>query len=484
MLRGMTFGLAVVGLTAGAATAQDVAPQSDRDTAFPLVAGDEPRAVPRTQAEITLSFSPVVKQAAPAVVNIYTRKTVERRLSPFRDDPFFDRFFRDMFPGGTRQRVENTLGSGVIVDPSGIVVSNHHVVAGADEIVVVLADRREFQGRVIFADRESDLAVVQLEGARNLPTLTLRDSDTLEVGDLVLAIGNPFGVGQTVTAGIISALARSRTARDGRAGVFLQTDAAINPGNSGGALVDMKGRLVGINTAILSRSGGSNGIGFAVPANLVARVVASAEAGQTRLVRPWLGVEGRPVDGALAEALGIPTPRGFVIEDMHPTSALAAAGLRRGDVVTAFDGAAVNTPQELAFRAATKPLGSRATVRYLRDGDQDSAVLALAAPPETPPRDERRLGGIEGLPGATVINVNPAVIETFGLDVTARGVLIAQAAGPARRIGLRRGDFIRAVNGHDTPTVDALIAALSRVAGVVRLTVERGGRRGQITYRR
>lgn len=238
--------------------------------------------IPQSQAEIALSFAPVAKRAAPAVVSIHTRKLVERRFDPFAGHPMFERFFRGMprSPGFVQRGVEQSLGSGVILDPSGIVVSNYHVVGGADEIIVVLEDGREFQGRVIFADRETDLAVVRLDGATNLPALSLRDSDTVEVGDLVLAIGNPFGVGQTVTSGIISALGRGVAAR-GEPGMFIQTDAAINPGNSGGALIDMQGRLVGINTAILSRTGGSIGIGFAVPANIVARIVEAARSGRS-----------------------------------------------------------------------------------------------------------------------------------------------------------------------------------------------------------
>ena len=238
--------------------------------------------VPSSRAEIALSFAPVVRQAAPAVVSIYTRKLVERRFDPFAGHPMFEQFFRGMVPpGGFVQRgVEQSLGSGVILDPSGIVVSNYHVVGGADEIVVVLEDGREFRGRVILADRETDLAVVRLDGASGLPALRLRDSDTLEVGDLVLAIGNPFGVGQTVTSGIVSGLGRGGGSGTGQAGMFIQTDAAINPGNSGGALVDMAGRLVGINTAILSRTGGNIGIGFAVPANIVAKIVAAARSGR------------------------------------------------------------------------------------------------------------------------------------------------------------------------------------------------------------
>ena len=443
----------------------------------------ETRIVPQTRAEITLSFAPVVKQAAPAVVNIYTRKVVNTRVSPFRGDPFFERFFQDLFPGGSgRQRIENSLGSGVILDASGIVVSNHHVVAGADEITVVLQDRREFEGRVIFADKESDLAVVRLEGASGLPTLSLRDSDTLEVGDLVLAIGNPFGVGQTVTSGIISGLARTRQARRGT-GVFIQTDAAINPGNSGGALVDMQGRLVGINTSIISRSGGSIGIGFAVPANLVARVVASARAGQTELVRPWLGFDGQPVTGEIANAIGMATPRGVLVAELHPASPLAAAGLRRGDVITDADGSAVNTVQELDFRAATRALGASVTIGYLRDGSPRSASVRLAAAPDRPSRDLTAMGRTDPLPGLTVINVNPAVIDEFDLPVSATGVLVAQARAAAARLGLRRGDFIRAINGRDVDTVDELVRLLRRTA-TVEMTIERGGRAGTIRYRR
>ncbi|MBT31166.1 MAG: serine protease, partial [Thalassobius sp.] len=217
--------------------------------------------------EIQLGFAPLVKQAAPAVVNIYAKRIVAERSSPFQNDPFFRQFFGNL--GQPRQRVQNSLGSGVILSGDGIVVTNYHVVGEATEIRVVLTDRREFDAQVMLSDQESDLAVLQLEGAEDMPHLTLRDSDRVEVGELVLAIGNPFGVGQTVSSGIVSGLARSGAAVGSARGYFLQTDAAINPGNSGGALIDVNGRLIGVNTRILTRSGGSNGIGFAIPANLV-----------------------------------------------------------------------------------------------------------------------------------------------------------------------------------------------------------------------
>ncbi len=219
--------------------------------------------VPVSQAEITLGFAPLVKQAAPAVVNIYAKRVVQvRQSNPFINDPFFNDFFQGF--GTPRPQVQNSLGSGVILTEGGIAVSNYHVVGQATDIRVVLNDRREYDASILLADKESDLAILQIENAPDLPFLALRDSETLEVGELVLAIGNPFGVGQTVTSGIVSGLARSGTATGSARGYFIQTDAAINPGNSGGALIDVNGALIGINTRILSHSGGSNGIGFAI----------------------------------------------------------------------------------------------------------------------------------------------------------------------------------------------------------------------------
>lgn len=460
-------------------------PALQSGSTVPVVQVEQTRVVPSSRAEMTLSFSPVVKQAAPAVVNIYTKKVVQRRASPFAGDPFFERFFRDMFPTQrSRNRVENSLGSGVILDASGIVVSNYHVVGDADEITVILQDRREYEGRVILADKESDLAVLQLEDASNLPTLTIRDSDSLEVGDLVLAIGNPFGVGQTVTSGIISGLTRSGGARRGGAGVFIQTDAAINPGNSGGALVDMEGRLVGVNTAILSRSGGSNGIGFAIPSNLVARVVRSAQSGAKTLVRAWFGMDGQSVSGDLAEAIDLETPRGILIEDLHPQSPVGAAGLRRGDVIIALAGGAVNTVQELEFRAATMTVGKSATLSYIRAGQERDVSLKLMKAPDTPALDRRELTREDGLPGLSAVNVNPALIDQLDLPVSSKGVLVLQAQGPARRVGLRRGDFVRSVNGKTTGTVDAMVTVLRAARGQIVLDIERNGRTGEIRYRR
>lgn len=450
----------------------------------PSAGAEIARRTPEGMAEIQLSFSPVVKAAAPAVVNIYARRVVTRRPSPFAGNPFFERFFGQAMPQG--RRVENALGSGVIVTGDGLVVTNHHVVGDASEIRAVLADRREFDAEVVLSDPESDLVVLRLEGAENLPALELRDpeSEGVEVGDLVLAIGNPFGVGQTVTSGIVSALARSRAAPGGGAGYYLQTDAAINPGNSGGALVDMQGRLLGINTAILSRSGGSIGIGFAVPSALVRQVVAQAEAGRSTLARPWSGLSGQPVDGAMAEALGMASPEGLVISKIHPLSPFASAGLARGDVILAVDGRPVGTQAELEFRLAALGLGETAEVAFLSGGTARAASLALAPAPETPARDPRALVGRTPLGGLTVANLNPALAHELGLPLGTEGVAVVEVARPTGRAGFRVGDVIRAINGRDVANAAQLERLARKGPYPEEVRIERGGRHGVLRFRR
>ena len=432
------------------------------------------QAVPQSRGEIAASFSPVVRRAAPAVVNIYAKKVVARRRSLFANDPFFRRFFGDILQGRAAERIENSLGSGVIVDPSGVIVSNRHVVGGADEIRIVLQDRREFQAEVILSDEKSDLAVLRLDRAEGLPFLELRDSDTIEVGDLVLAIGNPFGVGQTVTSGIVSAPARPGGRRG--AGYFIQTDAAINPGNSGGALVDLNGRLVGVNTAILSRSGGSNGIGFAVPSNLVARAIENANRGLGVLDRPWLGLRGQEVTGEIAEALGLARPGGVLIDQLHPDSGFAAAGLRVGDVLAELNGEPVNALSELAFRAATIGAGRSVPLAYLRGGVERSSEIHLSRAPERPPREEIALDG--PFAGIAVANINPAVIEERGLSLAAKGVFVTRVRGSARRFGLRPGDVLLSVNGKPVSHSAALPGLLE--GDRLDLEIQRGSKRGVI----
>lgn len=443
--------------------------------------------VPQEAAEITLSFAPVVRESAPAVVNIYASRVVAERRSPFADDPFFREFFRDFGGdfGRTVPRVQNSLGSGVILSPDGIVVSNYHVVGGASDIRVVLTDRREFSAEVVLADEASDLAVLRLNDARDLPALALRDSDTLEVGDLVLAIGNPFGVGQTVSSGIVSGLARSSAAVfDGR-GYFIQTDAAINPGNSGGALVDMAGRLAGINTAILTRSGGSMGVGFAIPSNLVAQMVAQARAGNSRFVRPWAGVSAQAVDAALAEVLEAPAPRGVVLTELHPDSPFRRAGLGAGDIVLGIGGSEVNTPQEMLFRLAVIGVGAKAELAFRRavGGAEGIVQVALIPPPDRPARAPVQITANVALRGLSAETVNPAVIADLGLPLSATGVVVTGAVDLAARIGLRPGDILLRINGDavaDTAALDRLARSNARFWEIDFL---RDGRQERLRFR-
>src|ERR1700730_7537126 len=307
-------------------------------------------AAPESREAIRLSFAPIVKQAAPAVVNVFSRRIVRSNASPFADDPFLRPFSGARAPFGLPQeRVQNSLGSGVIVDPDGLVVTNHHVIQESQEITVVLSDRREFEARVLRSDERTDLAVLKIDTrGERLPILEIGDSDALQVGDLVLAIGNPFGVGQTVTSGIVSGLARTAIGiSDFRS--FIQTDAAINPGNSGGALVDVDGRLIGINTAIFSRSGGSIGLGFAIPTSMVRAVVEGAKNGKP-IVRAWLGATGQPLTAGIAQAAGLDRPRGVLVKEVAAGGPAAQAGVRAGDVIVAIAGHEVDDPEDLRFR--------------------------------------------------------------------------------------------------------------------------------------
>ena len=437
--------------------------------------------VPTSRAEIQRGFVPVVAQAAPAVVNIYARRIVAGRQSPFANDPFFAQLFGDL--GASRPRVENSLGSGVILSRDGIVVSNHHVVEQATDIRVVLNDRREYSARVLLADEESDLAILQIEGATDLAALDLRDSDSVQVGELVLAIGNPFGVGQTVSSGIVSGLARSGTATGNARGYFIQTDAPINPGNSGGALVDVEGRLIGINTSILTRSGGSNGIGFAIPSALVAQFVEQARAGNTAFARPWAGLTGQPVSADMAEGLGLARPGGVIVSDVHPLSPFQVADFSAGDVITHVDGHEVNTPAEMIYRMSVAGLGHKAEIRALRHGEIAQAEIDMIAAPDQPPRQRLRTSDAAAIPGAELSSINPAVIAEYDLSLGAQGVLVADPGPVGRRAGLVPGDILLAVNNRAVSTPEAADQALQQARRRLVLDVQRGGRRVSMRFR-
>ena len=316
-----------------------------------------------------------------------------------------------------------------------------------------------------------------------MPHLALRDSDTVEVGELVLAIGNPFGVGQTVSSGIVSGLARSGTATGQGRGYFLQTDAPINPGNSGGALIDVQGRLIGINTSILTRSGGSNGIGFAIPAALVQEFVSQARAGNESFARPWAGITGQPVEADLAESLGLDRPGGVVVSALHPQSPFAVAGLRVGDVVLSVDGLPVNAPEEMIFRMSVRGIGAQASVGYSRGGGVSEVEVPMIAPPETPAREALTLSERAVLPGLALARVNPAVASEFDLPFDITGVAVTEAGSWGRRAGLRAGDVILGVNGREVSRPAEVDRALRRAAPRIQLEVAREGRRLALRFR-
>ncbi|MFP3944289.1 MAG: DegQ family serine endoprotease [Alphaproteobacteria bacterium] len=454
--------------SAQAESAQD---QSGRDKL------PQDKIVPDSREEVQLSFAPVVQEAAPAVVNVYAKRIQKVRAHPFAGDPFFRRFFGDDAFGMPRERVRSSLGSGVIVRSDGIIVTNHHVIKNGEAFKVVLNDRREFDAEVLLTDKRTDLAVLKIDaGGERLPTLRFHDSDAIEVGDLVLAIGNPFGVGQTVTSGIVSALARTQVGvADYR--FFIQTDAPINPGNSGGALVTLDGALLGINTAIYSRSGGSIGIGFAIPANMVRLVVDSAVEGK-RLVRSWLGVASQKVSSQDVGTLQLDRPGGALITRIFPGGPADKAGLRAGDVVVSVAGFDIADPQGMRYRTATQKPGSKVDITYIRDGERRKGKVKLTLPPEDPPRKERRLEGRHPLSGATVANLSPAFNEELGIDPLLQGVVVlrTEPRSPARRTRFRPGDIVLAVNDEEIERVEQLEQALEDAPYGWEFELRRGDR--------
>jgi Do/DeqQ family serine protease len=446
-------------------------------TAAPAMSQD--RRVPASAAELRLSYAPIVQRVQPAVVNVYAAKMVQDH-NPLLDDPIFRRFFG--VPGQQPEQMQRSLGSGVMVDASGLVVTNVHVIEGADEVKVSLSDKREFEAEIVLKDPRSDLAVLRLKGAHEkFPTLDFANSDELMVGDVVLAIGNPFGVGQTVTHGIISALARTQVGITDYQ-FFIQTDAAINPGNSGGALVSLDGKLVGINTAIFSRSGGSQGIGFAIPANMVRVVVASAKSGGKAVKRPWLGAKLQAVTPEIAETLGLRLPSGALVASVVATSPAAQAGLKVSDLIVAIDGQAVDDPNAFDYRFATRPLGGTAQIDVLRSGK----TVKLTVPLETAPdsgRNEIVLTGRSPLQGAKVANISPALADELHLDSDTEGVAVTDLAdgGTAANVGFQKGDIILVVNNQKIARTSDLEKATREQVRIWRITLMRGGQQINVT---
>jgi Do/DeqQ family serine protease len=456
--------------------------------AAPLGAGAQERTperrVPSSANELRLSYAPVVRRAAPAVVNVYAAKTVAVR-NPLFDDPIFRRFFGGPgAPGGSGDQVQRSLGSGVLVDAEGLVVTNNHVIEGADQVKVSLADKREFEAELVLKDSRSDLAVLRIKAQNErFPALEFADSDALEVGDVVLAIGNPFAVGQTVTHGIVSALARTEVGITDYQ-FFIQTDAAINPGNSGGALVDLGGRLVGINTAIFSRTGGSQGIGFAIPANMVKVVVASAKSGGSIVKRPWLGARLQAVTPEIAEGLGLKRPSGALVASVTPMSPAARAGLKTSDLIIAIDAQPVEDANAFDYRFATKAIGGSARLGVIRGGKEVALSVVLEAAPDTP-HEEVVIASPSPFQGARVSNLSPALAENLRLDPSTQGVVIVDitAGSPAQSLGFQRGDLVLSVNNAKI----AKTRDLERVAGQQSrrwsITIVRGGQQVSVELR-
>jgi len=449
--------------------------------AFSALAPDaraQNRRVPSSAAELQLSYASVVKLVALAVVNVYAVRVVENR-NPFMNDPLFRQFFGAV----PREQVLRSLGSGVIIDPSGLVVTNYHVIEGASEVKVALADKHEFDAEIALKDEHSDLAVLRLKGANErFPAMEFANSDELQVGDVVLAIGDPFGIGQTVTHGIVSAVARTQVGiSDYR--FFIQTDAAINPGNSGGALVDLSGKLVGINTAIYSRSGGSQGIGFAIPANMVSVVVASARGGSAAVKRPWLGAKLQEVTPEIADSLGLKRPSGALVANVASSGPAARAGIKTGDVIVSIDGTIVDDPNSFDYRFATKPLGGTAHIGLLRQGRETVVPVSLQTAPDTP-RDEIEIKARSPFLGATVANLSPALADELRLDTQARGVVIVKIAdgSAAQSVGFQKGDIVVSVN-NQTIEKSADLDRITRAGGHSwRITIDRGGQQISVMF--
>jgi Do/DeqQ family serine protease len=473
---------ALVGLAAAPITRHAFADDKDPGLADVLtdllrgVEGENPtagpdRRVPFGRDEIQLSFAPLVKQTAPAVVNVYASQTAKAVTSPFDGDPFFEQFF-----GRSQPRAQSSLGSGVLVDASGIVVTNFHVIKDADQVKVATSDGREFTSKVLLKDETLDLAVLKIDSDKPFPVIDIGDSDALEVGDLVLAIGNPFGVGQTTTSGIVSALARSHIGISD-SGFFIQTDAAINPGNSGGALINMGGQLVGINTAIFSRSGGSIGIGFAIPSNMVRAFVDAAKAGRNFFERPYIGAQFEPVTPQIAESLGMDAPAGALVSSVEKDGPAAKAGLKPGDVVLKMNGTALESVDALGYRLATQSIGAKARFDILSKGQQQTLDIVLERAPEGASAATVTLRGRSPFAGAEVAELSPRLAQRLGMRTDLKGVAIVNvdSGSPAAGFGFQPGDIVREVNGAEIDNAKTLEQVAAQNTRWWRFTVERDG---------
>ncbi len=436
--------------------------------------------MPQSRDEVSLSFAPVVKKAAPAVVNVYASRTEKVQRNPLFDDPVFQQFFGTQGGQAPRSQTARSLGSGVLVDPSGLIVTNYHVIDQMTDVKVALSDQSEYPAEIVLRDQRNDLAVLKITSGKGdgapFPSMEMGSSDAVEVGDIALAIGDPFGVGQTVTQGIISALARANSAGS-ISSFYLQTDASINPGNSGGALVDTHARLVGINSAIFSQSGGSVGIGFAIPVDVVKIVVAAARNGDKVVHRPWLGASLQAVTYDIAESFGLNRPTGALVTEVNPQGPAAAAGVKQGDLVTAVDGKMVESPEGFGFRFGTRPVGGTVTLSVRRGGATEQLKVALHAAPSTPKPEPVVLKGETPFAGISAVNMSPAIAEELSITEDRDGVVIAAVApdSNAANVQFQKGDMILSINGKAIKTTRDLAAATTGQHDYWKLSVLRGG---------
>lgn len=443
---------------------------------FSLIA-DPLEVLPSSQEQIQLTFAPIVKKVAPAVVSISAARTVEQRYSPFLDDPIFRHFFGETMPTpAPHARVQSSLGSGVLVKADGVVITNHHVIKQAEEIKVILADGREYNAEVVAQDVRTDLAALKLKtDDKNLPYLDLKDADTLQVGDLVLAVGNPFGFGQTVTSGIISGLARNSVGiKDFRS--LIQTDAAINPGNSGGPLITLDGKIVGINTAIFSNTGGSIGIGFAIPSNLVLPVIASVNHGG-KIIRLWLGVALKTFSPELAQKRNIPFYKGVLITEIYTNTPAEKAGLKTGDIIIEVNGHEITNEAAYRFRLAIAKQNEPSFIIVMRGTERLSFDIIPEIPPDQSNNKPQVLYGRHPLSGLVVVSLTPAVATELGLGFEAQGsvvVLQVEPGTPASHSGLLPGDVILKINGKPSVSTDQLARNLGRSRHGWEITFKRG----------
>jgi serine protease Do len=405
--------------------------------------------VPRQIIETERAFSEIVSTVSPSVVNISTTKVVRKDTGPFSEDPFFDFFspFHDF--GMPKKWKERSLGSGVIVSSDGYIITNNHVVEKADEIKVTLLDRRIFKGHIVGADPKTDIAIIRID-ANNLPTLTWGDADKLQVGEFVLAIGSPYGLSNTVTMGIISAVGRANV---GIADYedFIQTDAAINPGNSGGPLVNIKGEIIGINTAIFSKTGGYQGIGFAVPSNMV-RLVMDQLVQKGKVTRGWIGVTIQELTPELAQEFGLKKSKGALVSDVGKDSPAAKAGIMRGDVILEFNGKEVKDVSSLRNMVAQSKTGSEITLKILRAGKEFAVkVLIVELPREVAEVSPERLPNdteAKALTGLTVIDLSREIVRQLGFNKDEKGVVVVRVepGSPADDAEIKKGDIIKEIN--------------------------------------